>query len=170
MITVHLQSYVNGATPKQVFDALSDPSGLKTLMPRLSRVEYERTSPTTAHVVMYISIGGMFGLIRCDGVLEWIEPGNIIFTVNNPLPVKNEWIIKPTARGTEVNIQLNLDLRPFLGPMANFVPTIAVEDLVRRELKHAVAQIPKRLKEQDQMVHGHERAMPQPVTVSGAAA
>jgi len=164
MITINLRATFQSVSPYQVFNALADPQGLKTLLPRMKKIEHQQTGPNSASLVMHIAIGSVFGTIPCEGVLRWTEPHEIVFTVHRPLPVETRWHLTPVGANTELNVGLWLDLVPLLGPMAKYVPSQVVEDMIRNELKHAIRQIPTRLREQEQ-----ERVLVQPC-VTGAAA
>jgi carbon monoxide dehydrogenase subunit G len=167
MITINLRATLHSASPDQVFDALADPQGLKTLLPRMRKIEHQPTGPNSANLVMHIAIGSVFGTIPCEGVLRWTEPNEIIFTVHRPLPVETRWRLTQVGTSTELNVGLWLDLVPLLGPMAKYVPTNVVEEMIRNELKHAIRQIPVRLSEQKQ---DQERVLVQPRMTEAAAA
>lgn len=147
MINVNLRSYIKGASPEDIFIALSDPQGLKALMPRMRKIEYRDEEANSAQVVMHISIGSTFGTIRCEGTLNWVESQELSFVVKNPLPVETRWKLSPAVNGTELNISMNLDLVPLVGKMAKFIPKSAVEDMMIKEMTHAINQIPMLLRE-----------------------
>lgn len=167
MITINLRAVIESTSPQQVFHALSDPQGLKTLLPRMKKVEHEKISATSSRLVMHIGIGSVFGTIPCEGVLRWSEPHEIVFTVHRPLPVETRWRLTQTGANTEMNVGLWLDLAPLLGPMVRYIPTNVVEDMIRKELKYAIQQIPVRLQEQAQE---QERHIPQHVATGALAA
>lgn len=145
MITMTMAHGIQDAKPEDVFYTLSDPEGLQALMPRLHKVEFYPQSDTSANVVMHISIGRMFGTIRCEGQLSWVEPQSLTFEVQTPLPVKNVWSFSPAPNGTHVDITMELDLVPLLGPMAAFVPTDVVVDMMKNELRHAMGEVAARV-------------------------
>lgn len=147
MITINLRSYIKDADPEDVFYALADREGLKSLMPRLRKVEFVDQSANSETVVMHVGIGGNFGTIRCEGKLSWEEPRELTFEVSKPLPVKTHWTFAPAVNGTEINITMNLQLEPMLGPLAKFVPKNTVEDMMVKELKFAIQQVAQRVKE-----------------------
>lgn len=147
MINVNLRSYIKGATPEDIFDALSDPQGLKALMPRMRKIEYRDEQDDSATVVMHIAIGSTFGTVRCEGKLSWEEPKRLTFVVKNPLSVETQWTLAPAVNGTEMLVTMALDLVPMLGKMAHFVPKSVVEEMMVKEMKHAITQIPALLKE-----------------------
>jgi hypothetical protein len=157
MIKLGLRSYIKGATPEEVFAALSDRSALKTLLPRMQEIEFGDEQYNSQDVVMHIGIGAGFGVIPCEGTLSWNEPREVVFTVRKPLPVKTQWDISPGVNGTEIDITLSLDLKPFLGHMENFVPKSTVRNMMEKEMRHAIGQIGVRVQELRQR-GGLERA------------
>lgn len=165
MITIQMQATIDNATPGDVFHAVSDPQGLKTLLPRMKRIDHTPLGHDRARVVMHISIGSIFGTIPCDGILSWVEPREILFRVTTPLPVENRWVLTGDGHRTHLDINLWLDLAPFLGTMTRYVPQQIVKDMMRKELTHAVHQIPRRLREQR-----HEQQLMQPSVESAWAA
>lgn len=144
MIKVARRSYIEQATPEEVFAALSDPKSLTNLLPRVRKVEMLERHDTTARLATHMSLGGIFGTIRCEGDLSWVEPREIIFSVRKPLPVETRWILVPAVNGTDLQATMSLDLVPLLGPMAQFVPTEAVADMIGKELDTALKAITTR--------------------------
>jgi carbon monoxide dehydrogenase subunit G len=144
MIKVSRRSYIEGATPETIFAALSDPNGLTQLLPRVRQVEMLERKANWAKLVTHMSLGGIFGTIRCEGELTWVEPSEIIFTVRKPLPVETRWTLTPAVNGTDLQAAIALDLAPMLGPMAQFVPTDSVADMMAKELESALASIKAR--------------------------
>lgn len=136
MITVTRRNYIESATPEQVFEALSDPKTIGKLLPRVQKVEMlsRDEAARKARLVTHMSMGGIFGSIRCEGDLTWVEPREIVFTVRTPLPVETRWLLTPAVNGTEIQASMGLDLAPLLGPMAAFVPTQQVADMLVKEL------------------------------------
>lgn len=147
MITVKRRSYIEGATPEEVFTALSDPKGIERLLPRMRKVELLSRRANCARLVTHMAIGGMFGTIRCEGDLHWIEPHEIVFKVAKPLPVETRWSLAQAPRGTELNATMSLDLKPLLGGMAKFVPNDAVADMIGKELDSALKEMTLRMRE-----------------------
>ncbi len=147
MINIQLHSYLKNAAPEDVFYAMSDREGLKSLLPRMRKVEFHDRGINSETVVMHIAIGQTFGTIRCEGTLSWDEPRELTFTVHTPLPVETRWTLNPAVNGTELNIDMQLELEPLLGPMARFVPKQAVEDMMVKELTHAINRIAQRTKD-----------------------
>lgn len=144
MIKVSRRNYIEGVTPEQIFAALSDPKGLTQLLPRVRQVEMVEKSAERARLVTHMSLGGIFGTIRCEGDLTWTEPREIVFIVRRPLPVETRWTLTPAVNGTELQAAIALDLAPLLGPMAQFVPTQSVADMMAKELETALAMIDAR--------------------------
>jgi carbon monoxide dehydrogenase subunit G len=143
MITVSRRSTIEGASPAEVFASLSDPNRIGQLLPRVSKVEMlDRNLETrTARLVTHMSLGGMFGTIRCEGDLTWTEPGEILFKVRTPVPVETRWTLTPAVGGTDLHASMALNLDPMLGPMAAFVPVQAVADMLAKELEAALKAI-----------------------------
>lgn len=147
MIAINLRSYIKDATPEDVFLALSDRESLHTLMPRMRKVEFRDQGIDSETIVMHVSVGNGFGTIRCEGTLSWFEPREVKIQVHAPLPVEVQWNLTPVLNGTELDIALSLDLQPMLGPMERFVPRQPVEDMMVKEMKYAIQQVAKRVKE-----------------------
>ncbi|MBX0329339.1 SRPBCC family protein [Oscillochloris sp. ZM17-4] len=143
MITVTRRSYIESATPAEIFDSLSDPSRIGQLLPRVQKVEMlSRDMETrTARLVTHMSLGGIFGTIRCEGDLTWEEPGEILFKVRTPVPVETRWTLTSAVNGTDLQATMSLDLAPMLGPMAAFVPVQTVGDMLAKELESALKAI-----------------------------
>lgn len=154
-IAIRLRSYIKGAAPQEVFAALSDRQGLKSLMPRMQKIEFLGGSDNSETVVMHIGIGGGFGTIRCEGTLGWVEGREVTFNVKYPLPVEVRWVMSQAVKGTDMDITLELDLEPMLGKMARFVPRQMVEEIMVKEMKHAMGQMPARINE----LRARERAV-----------
>jgi carbon monoxide dehydrogenase subunit G len=146
MITVTRRAYIESRSPEEVFASLSDPNRIGQLLPRVQKVEMlNRNMETrTARLVTYMSLGGMFGTIRCEGDLTWTEPGEILFKVRTPVPVETQWTLSPAVNGTDLQATMALDLAPLLGPMAAFVPVQAVSDMLAKELESALKSIRER--------------------------
>lgn len=147
MIKLNLRSHLKGATPDEVFDALSDREGLNILLPRMRKIEFYDERANSQKMVMHISIGAGFGTIRCEGTLSWVEPHELTFTVHTPLPVETKWKLAPAVNGTELDISMQLDLEPMLGPMARFVPSATVKEMMQKEMTHAIKQIALRVQD-----------------------
>lgn len=145
MITVDRRSSVVDATPTEVFQALSDPGRIESLLPRMRKVEIIPRDTDSARLVTHMAIGGGFGTIRCEGDLYWVEPHEIIFKVKKPLPVEMRWSLTPSIKGTDLKATLQLDLIPLLGPMAKFIPRESVIDMIGKELESALKELSRRL-------------------------
>jgi carbon monoxide dehydrogenase subunit G len=144
MIKVIRRSFIEGCSPEQIFAALSDPKGLTQLLPRVRQVEMLERKSDRARLVTHMAMGGIFGTIRCEGDLTWVEPSEIVFVVRKPLPVETRWTLTAGVNGTEVQAAISLDLTPMLGAMAAFVPTDAVSDMMGKELESALASLKAR--------------------------
>lgn len=146
MITVSRRSTIEATTPEEVFTALSDPDRISHLLPRMKKVEIlnRDMEARTARLVTYMSMGGIFGTIRCEGDLTWEEPSDIVFKVRTPLPLETQWTLTPAINGTELYATMSLDLEPMLGAMTAFVPTQVVSDILGHELDAALKSISER--------------------------
>lgn len=155
MITVSRRSYIESITPEQLFAALSDPALIGQLLPRVQKVEMlsRNEAAREARLATHMSMGGIFGSIRCEGDLTWQEPHEIVFKVLSPLPVETKWLLKPRLDGTEIQASMGLDLAPMLGPLAAFVPPREVGEILTKELDAALKTIAERLAP----AHLHER-------------
>ena len=143
MITVSRRCYIEDATPEQIFATLSDPAMIGKLLPRVQKVEMlaRDDEARRARLATHMSMGGLFGTIRCEGDLRWTEPSEIVFDVRTPLPVETRWLLSPGVNGTEIKASMGLDLAPMLGAMAAFVPTQQVVDILSKELETALKAI-----------------------------
>jgi carbon monoxide dehydrogenase subunit G len=149
MIKVARRSLIEHATPEEIFAALSDPNGLTQLLPRVKKVEMLQRTDTRARLVTHMAMGGMFGNIRCEGDLTWTEPREIVFVVRKPLPVETRWQLFAAPTGTEIQASMALDLAPMLGPMASFVPTEQVTDMLTREIEDTIKALRVRVSEKN---------------------
>jgi carbon monoxide dehydrogenase subunit G len=140
MITMN-RSRIIPASPEQIFDVLSDPDRLATILPRIQSIETLERHNDHARLATHMAIGNGFGTIRCEGDLRWVAPHTIVFTVQKPVSVENHWLLKAVPGGTEVLVTMSLDLTPMLGPFAQFVPTVAVSDMLGRDLDITLNQI-----------------------------
>ncbi|MBC8077264.1 MAG: SRPBCC family protein [Chloroflexales bacterium] len=144
MITL-TRTKVVGATPQEVFDTLADPQELTRLVPRVQRVDVLERHADRARIVTHMALGGIFGTIRCEGELRWVEPQSLSFTVRKPLPLENNWLFTPVASGTEVTVRMSLDLTPLLGPFTQFVPVGAVNDMLSHDIDSTLQRIAARI-------------------------
>ncbi len=146
MITVSRRNYIEAATPDDVFAALADPNRISQLLPRFQKVEIKNRDmeARTARLITHMSLGGIFGTIRCEGDLTWTEPSEILFKVRTPVPVETRWTLSSAVNGTDLQATMALDLDPMLGPMASFVPVQAVSDILAKELESALKSISER--------------------------
>ncbi|EFO81082.1 cyclase/dehydrase [Oscillochloris trichoides DG-6] len=143
MITVSRRSYIEATSPEEVFAALADPTQIGTLMPRFEKVELlnYNEEARTARMVTHMAMGGIFGTIRCEGDLTWVEPSEIVFKVETPVPVETRWILTSETGGTDLFATMSLDLAPMLGPMVAFVPKQLVSDILAGELESALKTV-----------------------------
>lgn len=149
MIKVTRRAYLENSTPEAIFAALSDPKSIGKLLPRVQKVEMLNRDEANrkARLVTHMGMGGLFGTIRCEGDLTWVEPREILFKVRTPLPVETRWTLTQAVNGTEVQATMALDLAPMLGPMAAFVPTQQVADMLAAELDSALKAIAAQLRD-----------------------
>ncbi len=144
MIKVIRGSYIPDTTPEEVFIALSDPNALSKLIPRIQKVELKDRRENSARLITYMSIGGIFGSVRCEGTLDWVDSREIVFKVQNPLFIENHWVLSPAVNGTDLQATMKMDLTPLLGPMAQFVPTEMVTDTVAKEFDQTLRAVTDR--------------------------
>jgi carbon monoxide dehydrogenase subunit G len=146
MISVTRRSHIEATTPEQIFAALSDPALIGQLLPRVQKVEMlsRDDAARKARLVTHMSMGGIFGSIRCEGDLTWEEPREIVFRVRTPLPAETKWALNQAVNGTEIVATMALDLAPMLGPMAAFVPAKEVGEILAKELDAALKSIAER--------------------------
>jgi carbon monoxide dehydrogenase subunit G len=149
MIKVSRRAHIEHATPEAIFAALSDPNGISKLLPRVQKAELLNRDDVAckARLVTHMSLGGIFGTIRSEGELAWVEPREIVFKVRTPVTVETRWTLTPAVNGAEVQATMALDLAPLLGPMASFVPTQQVADMLASELDTALKAIAARMRE-----------------------
>jgi carbon monoxide dehydrogenase subunit G len=147
MIKVARRAYIEGTTPEAIFAALSDPASIGQLLPRVQRVEMLNRDEANrkAKLVTHMGLGGLFGTIRCEGDLTWVEPREILFSVRTPVPVETRWTLTPAVNGSDIQATMSLDLAPLLGPMAAFVPVQQVADMLAAELEAALKAIAARM-------------------------
>ncbi len=141
MVRVERQKHIPSATPEEVFTILSDPDGLTRLLPRLRKAELSDQGNNQARLILFIAIGSVFGTLRFEGNLQWNEPENITLSVRNPLPADIRWTLSQHDQGTEVKVAISVDLKPLLGPMVNFVPLNIVNEMIGKDLDHALREI-----------------------------
>lgn len=148
MITVNRRAYLEDTTPEAIFATLSDPDGIAELLPRMQRVELLDRDDLqgTARLVTYMGLGGIFGTIRCEGDLTWIEPREILFKVRSPVALETRWTLSTAVNGTAIQAAMSLDLAPMLGPMAAFVPVQQVAEILGGELDVALKLIANKMR------------------------
>jgi ribosome-associated toxin RatA of RatAB toxin-antitoxin module len=149
MIKVARRAYIEGTTPEAIFAALSDPKSIAQLLPRVQKVEILSRDDVArkARLVTHMGLGGIFGTIRCEGDLSWEDNREILFTVRTPIPVETRWSLAPGVNGAEVRASMGLNLAPLLGPMAAFVPTQQVGDMLAAELESALKAIARQMRD-----------------------
>jgi hypothetical protein len=150
MIKVGRRIRIPGVQPEQVFALLSEQTVSGNLLPRVRQVELsERDNEARrAKLVTHMSMGGIFGTIRCEGELTWLDNREINFLVRTPLPVDTRWTLLPATDGTDLQASMGLDLQPLLGPMAAFVPEKQVSEMLISELEAALRAVARHALEQ----------------------
>ena len=143
MIRINRTRYID-ATPEAVFAALSDPSNLAGLMPRVRRVELIDRQPNRARIATQMTIGP-FSNIRSEGDVRWHAGREVVFSSRWPLPVEARWILTPSGSGTDLQAALSLDLAPLMGMLATFVPQKDVANMVGPDLDAALAEVARRV-------------------------
>jgi len=148
MIKVARRVYIEGSTPEAIFAALSDPASMGQLLPRVQKVELLNRDEANrkAKLVTYMGLGGIFGTIRCEGDLTWVEPREILFSVRAPVSLETRWSLTPAVNGTDIQATMSLDLAPLLGPLAAFVPVQQVADMLALELESALKAIAAKMR------------------------
>lgn len=151
MIKVARRCYIESSTPEEIFAALSDPKRIGQLLPRVQKVEMRDRDDVAckARLITHMSLGGLFGTIRCEGDLTWVEPREITFTVTSPAPVETRWVLEPAVNGTDVRATMGIDLAPMMGPMAAFVPAQQVSEMLAKELEAALKAIARTMMNRD---------------------
>lgn len=151
MIKVNRRAHIEQTTPEAIFAALSDSQSIADILPRVQKVEILSRDEANrkARLVTHMSLGGIFGTIRCEGDLTWEDDREIVFQVRTPLPVETRWSLSPAIGGTDVQTSMALNLVPMLGPMAAFVPTQQVADMLTAELDAALKGLAKRMAESE---------------------
>jgi carbon monoxide dehydrogenase subunit G len=154
MITVARRAFYDATTPEEIFETLGDAERISNLMPRVEKVElYDRDNEQrTARLVMNMAMGGIFGTIRCEGSLTWVDNREIAFDVRTPLPVSTRWELIEGVNGTEVRAQMSLNLVPLLGPMASFVPEKTVSDMLAGDLEKVLKGLAKELRQRPNLL------------------
>ncbi|MFV9506915.1 MAG: SRPBCC family protein [Oscillochloridaceae bacterium umkhey_bin13] len=157
MIKVTRRAHIADATPEAIFEALSDPKRISQLLPRAQKVELlnRNEEQRKARLVTHMSMGGIFGTIRSEGDLTWVDNREIVFKVRTPVAVETRWQLTPAISGTEVAATMSLDLAPLLGAMAAFVPTQQVADVLTSELDATLKALSAAMDEAE----AHERAV-----------
>jgi hypothetical protein len=138
MIHIHRIRHIDAA-PEAVFVALSDPSNLARLMPRVRQVDLIERQPNRARIATYMTIGP-FANIRSEGDVRWQAGREVVFS-----SVEARWILKPSGSGTDLQAMLSLDLAPLIGVLAAFVPHKDVANMVGPDLDAALAEIARRV-------------------------
>jgi len=143
MIRINRTRHID-ATPDAVFAALSDPSNLAGLMPRVRRVQLIDRQPDRARIATQMPIGPFFN-IRSEGDVRWHAGREVVFSSRMPLPVEARWTLTPSGSGTDVQAALSLDLGPLIGMLAAFVRQKDVANMVGPDLDAALAEVARRV-------------------------
>lgn len=143
MISVNRNRHID-ASPEAVFAALADPNNLSGILPRVRRIEMTERGDDRARVTTQMALGP-FGEIRSEGDVRWQTDREIVFSTRRPVPVEARWTLTPARGGTDVRAALSLDLAPIIGPLAAFVPTHEVANMVGPDLDAALAAIARRV-------------------------
>jgi carbon monoxide dehydrogenase subunit G len=146
MICIHRIRHID-ATPEAVFTALSDPSNLTNLMPRVRRVEMLDRQADRARIATRMAIGP-FTDIRSEGDVRWLAGREVVFSSQRPVPVEARWTLTASGGGTDLLAALSLDLAPLIGPLAAFVPQKDVANMVGPDLDAALAEVARRVERQ----------------------
>ncbi len=128
------------APPAAIFAVLSDPNGLRDLLPRVSRVEFLERGADHARIATYMDLTP-FGELRSEGDVRWHADRELVFTSRRPVPVEARWTLMPNSEGTDVTATLSLDLARLIGPLASFVPEEQVTNMVGPQLDAALMHV-----------------------------
>jgi carbon monoxide dehydrogenase subunit G len=142
MIRINRTRHID-ATPEAVFAALSDPSNLAGLMPRVRQVDLMDRQPDRARIATQMTIGP-FANIRSEGDVRWQAGREVVFSSRTPLPVEARWTLMPAGSGTDLQAMLSLDLAPLIGMLAALVPQKDVASMVGPDLDAALAEVARR--------------------------
>jgi carbon monoxide dehydrogenase subunit G len=145
MISVNRSRHIN-ASPEAVFDALSDPTNLAGLMPRVRRVELTDRQADRARITTQMAIGP-FTDIRSEGDVRWQPGREVVFSSKRPVAVEARWTLRPAGEGTDLQAAFSLDLAPLLGPLAALIPQQDVANLVGPDLDSALAEVARRVEQ-----------------------
>ncbi|HEU5014092.1 MAG TPA: SRPBCC family protein [Roseiflexaceae bacterium] len=145
MITVTRRRPI-AAPPAAIFAVLSDPNGLRELLPRVSRVEFLARGDDHARIATYMDLAP-FGELRSEGEVRWHADRELVFSSERPVPVEARWSLVPNGAGTDVTATLALDLARLIGPLAAFVPMEQVTNMVAPQLDAALAHVASRAEE-----------------------
>lgn len=134
------------ATPHAIFTAISDPTQLAMLLPRVRKVDVLEQHANYARIATHMAFDP-FGTIRNEGEARWQTDREVSFISRKPLLVETHWQLTPVVNGTEVTVQLKLDLAPLIGPFAAFVPADQVNGMVGPELDSALDALAKQIEQ-----------------------
>lgn len=152
MITVERARHID-ATPTEIFAALSDPSKLVRLLPRVRRIEFIERKTSYARIATHMALGP-FGDIRSDGEVRWQTDREVVFSSRLPVPIESRWTLTPTNGGTELRASLTLDLAALIGPFAAFVPPDQVIRMIGPDLDTALDELASRVEGQREQAVG----------------
>lgn len=132
------------AAPGQVFALLADAKSLASILPSVERVEIVSQGQDSARVRTHMRMG-LLGAITSEGEVHWIHNRELIFSAPKPAKVMTHWTLTPDQQGTLVDVRMTLDLTPMLGPLADFVPSQSVSDMIAPDLERALNAIAMRV-------------------------
>ncbi|HMO59664.1 MAG TPA: SRPBCC family protein [Roseiflexaceae bacterium] len=128
------------ATPEAIFAVLSDAKNLTHLLPNVRRVELLEQHVTEARIRTHMSIGPVAN-IQSEGIVSWIENREIRFVSSQPVHVTTCWLLTAAGDTTHVQLTLDIDLTPMMGPLAVFVPQEQVRAMITPDLEQTLTRM-----------------------------
>jgi carbon monoxide dehydrogenase subunit G len=138
-VTVSRSRYI-AAPPERVFAALSNPTSLAGVLPRVKRVEVLERGDAHARIATHMQLTP-FNTVRAEGEVRWQADREIIFATKQPMGVETHLMLHARDGGTQLEATLTLDLGGVMGPLAAFVPQDQVASVAAPDLEATLAAI-----------------------------
>jgi ribosome-associated toxin RatA of RatAB toxin-antitoxin module len=132
------------ATPERIFALIADVENLAAILPRVRRVEVLARGENQACVRTHMAIGPI-GSFSSEGQACWVANRELTFSTSQPATMETHWTLTPTDAGTLLCVVMVLDLRPMIGPLANFVPADSVSAMIAPDLEATLSAIAERM-------------------------